>query len=353
MKLGTRPATLALALLSAMGCAPDRVHPGFYGEQESTEEGLMAGLTAGDRSRAAAGGDWLPGAGTGPAGTQSEPRDAGADQSTDASHPNQAKPDAAHPDSQDASADDALPCDLSGRWLATLHYVTDALGQQQTAHSWIYYEITQTAEGFEVTRGLHCGDRAEGLGLLPVQVDFGLSRDAVRGKLSYLGQPVRATEASGGCAVHFGKHYTVRGASYPHYSDPDIPLPGIDQAAGPDSPGWEDWDEDGNPGITSIISGTVSGKLFFAPRIWFELSGTVPDLDSSFELPLRWDQETNLLGYDGSPLLTTQGVRAANAALHFAQLARLAAEQATGDDATICADVIALAPTLTPRASEI
>jgi hypothetical protein len=37
------------------------------------------------------------------------------------------------------------PCDMSGRWLSTVHYVTDALGQLQYAHAYIYYELAQQA----------------------------------------------------------------------------------------------------------------------------------------------------------------------------------------------------------------
>jgi len=39
--------------------------------------------------------------------------------------------------------------------------------------------------------------------------------------------------------------------------------------------------------------------------------------------------------------------------LAFAGFARLAADQATGDDATICSQILKLAPTLTPDATAI
>jgi hypothetical protein len=44
-------------------------------------------------------------------------------------------------------------------------------------------------------------------------------------------------------------------------------------------------------------------------------------------------------------------VRAADASLHFAQLARLKDGQATGDDAAICNALVELGPTLTPEAA--
>ena len=119
------------------------------------------------------------------------------------------------------------------------------------------------------------------------------------------------------------------------------------------SPGWEDWDGDGQPGITGFISGTVTGKIFVAPRLWTELSGSVAETGERFELSLAWDQEYNMLSYDGSPLLASEAVRAADPKLHFAELARLSPTQATGDDLSICRAIVELAPTLTPRASAI
>jgi hypothetical protein len=59
------------------------------------------------------------------------------------------------------------------------------------------------------------------------------------------------------------------------------------------------------------------------------------------------------MAFDGSPLLASEAVRAANPDLHYAEYARLGPEQATGDDQAICAAVRELAPTLTPMAAGI
>jgi hypothetical protein len=48
----------------------------------------------------------------------------------------------------------AGPCDLSGRWLSTVRTVTDALGQQQIARSYVYYEIAQQGDAFTVSKGI-------------------------------------------------------------------------------------------------------------------------------------------------------------------------------------------------------
>ena len=59
----------------------------------------------------------------------------------------------------------------------------------------------------------------------------------------------------------------------------------------------------------------------------------------------------NVMAFDGSPFLGSSAVRAADASLHFAQLARLQDDQATGDDAAICKSLRTLAPMLTPEAA--
>ena len=81
------------------------------------------------------------------------------------------------------------------------------------------------------------------------------------------------------------------------------------------------------------------------------MRGSVTDVASAFKLPLLWDQEANVMAYDGSPLLAGSAARAADAALHFVQFARISAEQSAGDDKAICASVTKLAKTLTPEAA--
>jgi hypothetical protein len=242
-------------------------------------------------------------------------------------------------------------CDLSGKWLSTVHYVTDALGQLQYAHVYIYYEIEQKGDAFTITKSLHCGDDAIGGGALAATVDFKSTWASCMTRVSYTGRKGTSVEAAGGCKVDLEKWYTVRGATLPYYLDPTRALPGAENMASGSTPGWEDWDGDGNPGISGSITGAVTGKIFVAPRQWSQLSGTVADVKSVFKLPLQWDQEQNVMSYDGSPLLATGAVRAADASLHFVQFARLSAEQAAGDDAAICRSVTTLAPTLTPEAA--
>lgn len=243
------------------------------------------------------------------------------------------------------------PCDLSGRWLSTLHYVTDALGQLQYAHAYVYYEIAQQGDAFMITKGLHCGDDAIGGGALAATVDFKKSWAGCIGRVNYQGRTGSSVQTASGCKIDLAKWYIVRGATLPYYLDPAKPLPTAEEKGTDTTPGWEDWDGDGNPGISGYITGAVTGKIFVAPRSWTALSGTVAAPGNVFKLALQWEQQQNVMSYDGSPLLGTEAARAANATLHFSQFARLSADQAVGDDAAICKSVVELAPTLTPEAA--
>jgi hypothetical protein len=118
-----------------------------------------------------------------------------------------------------------------------------------------------------------------------------------------------------------------------------------------DMPGWEDWDEDGHPGITGVVSGVVSGKVFAAPRNWLSIGGEAPDVHTSFRLPVEWNAEPNVMAVDGGPLLASEAVRAADPTLHFVQATRLQSDQATGTDEAVCRSIVELASTLTPTAS--
>ena len=71
----------------------------------------------------------------------------------------------------------------------------------------------------------------------------------------------------------------------------------MQQAAG-STPGWEDWDGDGQPGITGSLTVTVTGRIFVAPRQWTDQQGAVPNVTTAFTLPVTWDQEQNVMAYD-------------------------------------------------------
>jgi hypothetical protein len=235
--------------------------------------------------------------------------------------------------------------------LSTVHLTTDALGQLQYAHTYNYYEIEQKGDAFTVTKGMRCGDDAVGVGAFAVNVDFKASWPGSASRVGVAGRKGTSVPAATGCKIDFEKWYTVRGATLPHYLDPAIPLPTADEKATATKPGWEDWDGDGNPGLTGVLSGVVAGKIFVAPRQWTQMSGSVSNVSGVFKLPVQWNQEANVMSYDGSPLLASDSAKAADPALHFTEFARLTPEQATGDDAALCKRMVELAQTLTPAAA--
>jgi hypothetical protein len=223
----------------------------------------------------------------------------------------------------------------------------------QTIHNYIYFEIAQQGESLTVVRGLQCGNDAGSGGDFTVHVDLRAAWATTMQKTSYAGRRGSSAKVDGGCMLTLEKWYVVQGATVPYYQNPSMPLPTAEQKASGTTPGWEDWDNDGQPGVTSIIQGAVSGKVFSAARMWTALSGTVPSVASAFELPVQWNQEANVIGVDGSPLLASEVVRAADPKLHFVQFARLRADELPADDTGICSKVLALSPTLTARAAAL
>lgn len=241
-------------------------------------------------------------------------------------------------------------CDLTGRWLVTSHLTTDALGALQFGHYYEYFEITQSGDAFTVAKGFMCAVDAVGDGSLSADVDFSAVNSVLPLKVRYDGRKGTSTKVVDGCQIELDNWYTVRGATIPYYLDPANKLPTADEPATDTTPGWEDWDNDGNPGITGVLSGIVSGKIFVAPRVWAAMNGTVTDT-SAFRLAVVWGQQQNMLGYDGSALLGTEAAIGPDPKTHFAQFVRLAPDQATGDELATCAAVISLAPQLTPEAA--
>ncbi len=374
MKAPTLPlvALLCVAALAACEAAYDNVEPGYYGYCAQAGGPSSVPLNSNSMPYGAAGGyapspgpsgETLSGPGSaGSGGTFSDgsPADGSPLDGSPSGGAPSVSPDTGSdevPEGPDPVPDDTPPpdggkCDMTGRWLLTTHSVTDALGQQQVAHDWHYYEIEQQGDTFRVTKGLLCGNDALGVGLFAVTADFSGAWDGITARMRLDGRTgSSAPTADGGCWVKVDRLYMVRGATVPYYLDPSVPLPTLEQPGTDSAPGWEDWDGDGNPGITAVVSGVVAGEIYVSPRRWDELEGSVPDVSSTIGLAMQWDSETGLIAYNGSGLLTSQAVRAADPNLHFGQMARLAADQAVGDDAAICAAVRQLAPVLAPQAS--
>jgi hypothetical protein len=349
-QLSTLLAGLVLAGATACDFAHDVVGDGYYGATPQAGRGLTPSSPVGtDNTPMGPASQATPGSvSPGVAGSANATPNAGTAGGGAAGERAAPMMAVAQPP---ATTTSGASCDLTGRWLSTLHQVTDALGQLQYVHKYIYYAIEQSGDTFRVTKGMQCFNDVTADGDFAVNGDFSGAWPSLQRKVVYAGRAGTSAKVANGCKIDLAKLYTVYGATLPKYLDPSVPLPSAEQKATDTAPGWEDWDGDGNPGITGVMSLTVEGKIFVATREWTALSGTVPDVSSLFKLSLTWDQEPNVLAYDGSPFLSSTAVRAAEPSLHFAQLVRLKPGQATDDDDAICKSVRELAPELTPEAA--
>jgi hypothetical protein len=257
-----------------------------------------------------------------------------------------------------SSAPGALPtstegCDLSGRWLVVVREVATAVGAQAAGHEWLYYEIRQSGTSLTVTKGLSCGHDVTALSGLSANADDPDVWPAMLTKCSQTGRTGASEVVGSQCRVSFDRFYQVVGATLPDYLDPSLPLPDASQPASAGGHGWEDWDDDANPGVTRQLSGSVTGKIYLVTRRWNAWSGSIAEGSNTFTIANDWSSEIALLGYEGSALLSqaASGTKDNDSSLHVVTFARLGPTQALGDDAAACGAVRSLAPMLAPEAS--
>ena len=332
---GCPPAVAAVAAVvltilgAALGCEPDHVEPDAFARPSVPgTAGADAGSGASDGASPAA--DGSPDLGADPPGR------------SDA---------AAALDGSPAAAS----CDLAGRWLLAERVLVTSTGQEQSARTWYYYEVKQQGADLTVTRGLHCGYEVVKKTALGASVDSSGSWAAFLVHNSSAGRRGTLTEQSGGCRLTLAREYVVRGATLPHYADPAHKLPDRTQPATASTPGWEDWDGDGNPGISIRVSSTLaSGTLYDCQREWTQFDAVIPRGATKFKIPMTADNEHVVLGRSaGSPqTLESSSSLASDPSQHFAWLHRLQPEQATGTDAEVCAAVRTLKDQLVPEAAQ-
>jgi hypothetical protein len=329
--LGTRAAALACLLGAApAGCFADVVAPS-YGESTDDAGPATVSTHAVDSPGSAS---ILTADAGGPTGQGSVP-------------------DGGNGGESDAGATTPVGCDLSGRWIATDREVATGLGATEAAHTWLYFELGQSGTGGTVTKGLDCGRNVRGISSVAANVDYPKTWPALLANDTQTGRKFTSTTTASGCAVSFEKRYTVVGATVSFFTDPSQKMPTASQQATSTIPGWEDWDHDGNPGYTMNVTGLATGQLYMSTRAWNVWSGTVATGAAAFKLKDDWNSEADVLGINGSSLLTaaTSATRDNDPTLHFVEFARLGATQATGDDASTCAAIRMLAASLTPNAA--
>jgi hypothetical protein len=251
-------------------------------------------------------------------------------------------------------------CDLTGVWIARLTtFSRDAETYSvQTASNWFYYELEQSGRDVTVVKGLDCGLRMSG------SADVTLTHATTRALIhpnDQAGRRGKFYKDSGHCAFRFERFYSTRGlprATYlpadtshdPALSSLEMPLP-TEQVPS----GAEDWDEDGQPGITLNVA--QAGARDVVQRDWNEFwtdeTTTVPLRADEFVARADFDSEESILSTSGgfeAPLRTT--TTPATDMRHrilFRRVARSLAQAAaetvrTADDLETCYNVQAALP---------
>jgi hypothetical protein len=246
-------------------------------------------------------------------------------------------------------------CDLGGRWLVVQRVLATAIGQQQAAHTWYYFEIQQQGAEVTVTRGLHCGFDVIKKTSLAASVDSSAAWPALLQRNSSSGRRGRFVAEGGGCRLTLDREYVVRGATLPFYLDPARPLPDRMAMGGAGMPGWEDWDGDGNPGISLKVSSSLaSGTLYTCQRDWTIYDGATAAGANKLKVSIRYGGEQVALGRSAgaAQAIESGSSPASDPAQHYAWFHRLGPAEARGSDAEICASVRTLKDTLLPEANQ-
>ena len=247
-----------------------------------------------------------------------------------------------------------LQCDLNGRWLVSQRVLAAALGQEQVAHNWFYYEVRHEGAEVIVTKGLHCGYEVVKKSALSASVDSSAAWPAFLMKNSSTGRRGTFVKEGAGCHLTLQREYVVRGATVGHYANPAVPLPTRTEPALGATPGWEDWDADGNPGISLVVTSALAGgTLYVCQRDWNEYDGATQPAPK-LKVAVRYSGEQAALGRSaGAPqVIESTSAPSSDPAQHYAWWHRLADGAATGSDAEICAAVRTLRNTLVPEANE-
>ena len=139
------------------------------------------------------------------------------------------------------------------------------------------------------------------------------------------------SDGAGGFSYHMPVHWAVRGISItPAENIPTEPWP-----PSTTDPRIGDWDGDGHPGMTMLLTGVLQGQAYSIERDWTELTGAQIQADRVEGL-VSWNSEQLYLGSDPSFIadLHPTAVPDSDPNLHRFQLVRVP----SGSD---CAYVIA------------
>jgi hypothetical protein len=121
-------------------------------------------------------------------------------------------------------------------------------------------------------------------------------------------------------------------------------------------PGWEDWDNDGNPGFSlNINSPLAKGTLYLATRDTNAIDNTGPLSATTFKVLSTFTTSQSTLGTaaGSSPLITQGGSPFDNVESHFTYFMKLQDGQAVGTDTQICEQVRTLKESLPGEANDM
>lgn len=190
------------------------------------------------------------------------------------------------------------PCDMTGLWIAEQHTVSTAIGADQRATNYYYYQIRQEGDRFTIEKGLNCGLIVQGttsvtlgdatLEALAPQESAGLGRQGT----------FKPAADGKSCEFQLDRSYNLRAANKAefltnHWKIGDPPKPLSEFPSLPKTPpGMEDWDGDGKDGFTLK---TGLGQRYVTQRDWNEHSGTAPmravEFGGEGAITVTWDSQ--------------------------------------------------------------
>ncbi len=219
-------------------------------------------------------------------------------------------------------------CQLSGKWISiqrTLNIALDG-AMKQAGHNWAYWEFEQSGTEVTVKKGLKCGmlmiERSEP-SYSEVIADPAVWNAVTENAFNTGRKGVYGLDESGECYFGLEKFYLIRGATVSHFMNPDVPLEEARTKAEGTTPGWEDWDQDGNPGLTFRLVGIATGALYLVQREWSEYFGTTEKNADSFTLQVQWNIEQEVIDQEPKELPSAESWPSTERSEHFVAFARV------------------------------
>lgn len=214
-----------------------------------------------------------------------------------------AAPDAAPPIDAAVSCSAELPDppppangDISGTWGLFSKYFSNAQGVSgsQITRSYYLQEYTQNGDELTVTETL-CN----------IEIDAPDAGTSIRLGPGFAAAQPQVTRAgsiiTGIDSYEFSLEltYIARGVELADLENEELPTD-------PTDPRVQDADNDGNPGLTLLLDGILTGQLFEVQRDFTELTGTQTSADR-IEGLANWGSELSYLGSDPEFLLDLVG----------------------------------------------